>query len=108
MREIQVDMTAIADRPQASEDGPASSGRSRSLVERHARESLRPDDLPALLTVDETASLLRTSRKAIYAMTGRAQLPGVTRIGRRVLVRSRELLHWLDQKGALSPKEYER
>ena len=65
-------------------------------------------DLPALLTVDETASLLRTSRKAVYAMVERSQLPGVTRLGRRVLVRSRELLHWLDQKSALSLKEYRR
>jgi len=72
--------------------------------------SVRPDpnDLPTLLTVDETAWLLRTSRKAVYAMAERAQLPGVTRIGRRVLVRSRELLHWLDQKSALSLKGYER
>ena len=66
---------------------------------------MNPNDLPTLLTVDETASLLRTSRKAVYAMAERAQLPGVTRIGRRVLVRSRELLHWLDQKSALSLKE---
>ena len=29
---------------------------------------MNPDDLPTLLTVDETASLLRTSRKAVYAM----------------------------------------
>jgi len=66
---------------------------------------MNPNDLPTLLTVDETASLLRTSRKAVYAMAERAQLPGVTRIGRRVLVRSRELLHWLDQKSALSLEE---
>lgn len=66
---------------------------------------MNPNELPTLLTVDETAALLRTSRKAVYAMAERAQLPGVTRIGRRVLVRSRELLHWLDQKSALSLKE---
>ena len=66
---------------------------------------MNPNDLPTFLTVDETASLLRTSRKAVYAMAERAQLPGVTRIGRRVLVRSSELLHWLDQKSALSLKE---
>ena len=54
-------------------------------------------ELPLLLTADEAASLLRTTRKAIYVMAGRRQLPGVTHIGRRVLVRRDDLLHWLDQ-----------
>ena len=59
---------------------------------------------PLLLTVDETAELLRTSRKAIYAMVERSQVPGVTRIGRRVLVRSDVLLDWIRQKSTPSPK----
>ena len=58
-----------------------------------------------LLTVDEAADLLRTTRSAIYAMVERRQLPGVIRIGRRVLVRADDLLDWLDQKCAPSPKE---
>lgn len=61
--------------------------------------------LPSLLTVDETAELLRTTRKAIYTMVERAQLPGVTRIGRRLLFRRAVVLDWLDHKSALSPKE---
>jgi excisionase family DNA binding protein len=60
------------------------------------------ESLPLLLTVSETATLLRTSRKAIYAMIERALLPGVVRIGRRVLVRRDDLLHWLSQKSAPS------
>ena len=60
---------------------------------------------PQFLTVDEVAALLRTSRKAIYAMVERGQLPGVTRIGRRLLFRRDALLHWLDRKSALAPKE---
>ena len=64
--------------------------------------------LPVLLTPDETAELLRTSRKAVYAMTERGQLPGVTRIGRRVLYRRDDLLDWLDQKRTPSPKEQRR
>jgi excisionase family DNA binding protein len=64
-----------------------------------------PHPLPFLVTVDEAALLLRTSRRAIYAMVERHQLPGVARIGRRVLFRSADLLDWLDQKSALSLKE---
>ena len=61
--------------------------------------------LPLLLTVDEAASLLRTTRRALYIMLERHQLPGVTRIGRRVLFRSADLLDWLHQKRAPSPEE---
>ena len=72
-------------------------------------DSRRPLDqhrpLPVLLTVDEAADLLRTSRRAIYAMIARRQLPGVVRLRRRVLVRADDLLHWLDQKRASSPEE---
>jgi len=61
--------------------------------------------LPPFLTPGETARLLRTTRKAVYVMVARGQLPGVTRLGRRVLVRRDDLLHWLNQKRAPSPKE---
>ena len=54
--------------------------------------------LPLLITADEVAELLRTTRKAIYVMAERHLIPGVTRIGRRVLFRSDEVLDWLDQK----------
>jgi excisionase family DNA binding protein len=61
--------------------------------------------LPVLLTVNEAADLLRTTRRAIYAMIERQQLPGVIRVRRRVLLRADDLLDWLDQKRAPSPKE---
>ncbi len=60
------------------------------------------DGQPLLLTVDEVATLLRTSRKAIYAMVDRRQLPGVIRLGRRVLVRRGDLLDWLHESRAPS------
>jgi excisionase family DNA binding protein len=56
------------------------------------------------LTVPEVAALLRTSPKAIYAMAERHQLPGVRRIGRRLLIRQDELLDWLDHNCAPSPR----
>ena len=60
--------------------------------------------VPRFLNVDEAAELLRTTRRAIYAMVERRQLPGVVRLRRRVF-RSDVLLDWLDQKCAPSPKE---
>jgi len=62
-------------------------------------------DLPVLLTVRDAAALLRTSVKAVYAMVERRQLPGVVRLGRRVLIRSEVLLNSLDQSRAPSLKE---
>ena len=67
-----------------------------------------PSALPLLLTPDEVADLLRTTRTAVYAMAERGQLPGVTRIGRRLLVNRKRLIDSLDQKSALSPKESRR
>ena len=57
---------------------------------------------PTLLLVSEVAAILRTSPKAVYAMVERGQLPGVVRLGRRVLVRRDDLLHWLRHKSAPS------
>jgi excisionase family DNA binding protein len=59
---------------------------------------------PSLLLVSEVATLLRTSSKAVYAMIERGLLPGVVRIGRRVLIQRDDLLHWLRQKSAPSPE----
>jgi excisionase family DNA binding protein len=64
--------------------------------------------LPILLTVDDVAKLLRTSDRAIYAMIERRQLPGIVRIGRRVLFRSADLLDWLNQKSAPSHRSEQR
>ena len=63
------------------------------------------DQLPVFLTPDEAANLLRTTRKAIYVKIERRQLPGVTRIGKRILIRTRLLLDWLDQQCASSLQE---
>jgi hypothetical protein len=54
-------------------------------------------------TANEAATLLRTTRRAIYVMADRGLLPGLTRIGRRLLFRTDPLLHWLDPKTAPSP-----
>lgn len=53
-----------------------------------------------LLTADEVAVFLRTTKPAVYAMIERGQIPGVVRIGRRVLVRAVDLRQHL---GLLEP-----
>ena len=78
---------------------------SPGVEQRASLETGSITQLPRLLSVDEAADLLRTSRRAIYAMVERRQLPGVIRIRRRVLLRADDLLHWLDQKRAPSLKE---
>lgn len=61
----------------------------------------RPDGLPLYLTADDAATVLRTTRKAIYAMVERRTFPGVRKIGRRLLIRTEDLLRWIDQQDAL-------
>lgn len=61
-----------------------------------------PLSLPILLTCGEVAELLRTTRKAVYAMVERGQVPGVIRIGRRVLFQQQTLVDWLGQKSSPS------
>ena len=80
--------------------GRTRAGRALSSEDRPHRATL-----PVLLTVDDAADLLRTTRRAIYAMVERRQLPGVIRVRRRVWLRAVDLLHWLDQNRAPSPKE---
>lgn len=50
-----------------------------------------------LMTPDEVATVLRTSRAAVYKMQERGQLPGVRRIGRRLLFDRATLLDWMGQ-----------
>ncbi len=76
-----------------------------NVTDRQRQDAPRESNLPSLLTVSDVAALLRTTSKAVYAMIERSQLPGVIRIGRRVLVCEDRLLDWLRQKSAPSLKE---
>ena len=62
-----------------------------------------PDTLPYLLRPDEAAELLRTTRKAIYALVERGRLPS-TRVGRRLLIPRDDLLRLLRESRAPSPE----
>jgi excisionase family DNA binding protein len=81
-------------------DGVKHSGRVLNRQHESGRAAL-----PVLLTVDQAADLLRTTRRGIYAMIERRQLPGVIRVRRRVLLRADDLLDWLNQKCAPSLEE---
>ena len=85
--------------PHAPRSAAATDGATPHVERRRTRA------MPMLLTADEAADLLRTTRRAIYAMVERGQLPGVVRVRRRVLFKSDALLHWLEQKSAPSPEE---
>ena len=69
---------------------------------RTRRDPVTPQSVPALLTCAEVAKLLRTTRRAVYIMVERGQLPGVVRLGRRVLVRQDAMVEFLRQKSAPS------
>lgn len=47
--------------------------------------------------------MLRTTRKAVYAMVYRGALPGVVRLSRRILVDSHELQAWLERQVGKPP-----
>ena len=58
-------------------------------------DALGSPPLPHILTTDEVAQLLRTSRKVVYEMVRLGQLPGVIRLGRRVLFRRDRLVEFI-------------
>jgi excisionase family DNA binding protein len=96
----------VADRRSAR----AHRGRRRADRQVRSAHRQRPSQssVPFLLTVDEVADALRTTRKAVYAMIERGYLPGLVRVRRRILVRQASLLQWLQEKGAPSLRETER
>lgn len=55
-----------------------------------------------LLTVEEVAALLRTTKKAVYLQAERNQLPGIVKLGRRLLFRRDDVRTYL---GLASDKE---
>jgi hypothetical protein len=67
------------------------------------RPRVLPGGWPSFLTASEIAMHIRASRRAVYAMAERAHLPGVTRVGRRWLVRCDDLLPSRDESRAASP-----
>ena len=84
----------------------AGSGRDEAACRAEATRRALPVTFAGF--VPEVADVLRTSPKAIYSMAERGQLPGVVRIGRRLLVKRAELLLFVDHTCALSSSEKRR
>ena len=51
--------------------------------------------LPLLLKVDEVAELLRVTKRSIYTMVDRGQIPGITKVGGRLRFRRDAIEAWL-------------
>jgi len=56
--------------------------------------------LPAVITVDELAELLRVERKTAYAAVTRGEIPGVRRLGRCIRISRDAVIRWLDEGDA--------
>lgn len=67
-------------------------------------------ELPAVLTPDDLAGLLRVRRRAVLDAIQRGELPGVRRVGRRIRADRDTVLRWLTdgrgqaRKSPLFPK----
>lgn len=62
------------------------------------------DRRPYMLTADEVArDYLRTRRDVVYEMAREGRLPGVVRIGRKVLFRRDRLLQFLTERESSVP-----
>ncbi len=51
--------------------------------------------LPAVLIVDDLATLLRLDRKTVYAALNNGDIPGARRIGRTIRISRDAVLRWL-------------
>lgn len=61
---------------------------------------LDPAELPAIITVDEASALLRVSKKAVYDMLRRDQLPGARKVGRSWRMHRDTILDWIRGGGS--------
>ncbi len=58
------------------------------------------ENLPQVLTVDETAKILRINRTTAYEMVRQKKIPSI-KIGRRIIVPKDVLFKWLESCGDL-------
>lgn len=82
--------------------------RELAQVQAGSPSSITPEGQPpldkAVYTAEEVARLLGCSPKAVYAKVSRGQLPGAFRVGRSLRFRGRELLPFILEGRAPSPR----
>ena len=61
-------------------------------------------DTPELLTIQETARLLRIGRNTCYELVRQQRIPAV-RVGRRLLIPRARLLQWIDASATAPASE---
>jgi excisionase family DNA binding protein len=61
-------------------------------------------ELPAVLTPDDLAALLRVRKRAVLDAIQRGELPGVRRVGRRIRADRDTVLRWLADGRGQTPK----
>jgi excisionase family DNA binding protein len=65
-------------------------------------DTVEERSLPAVLSVDEVAVLLRVNRKTAYEAVARGDIPGTRRVGRAIRIDRDVVLDWLLGKGRVS------
>lgn len=77
---------------------PVPSDRNKAIAPEHGSGAVSSPDvlaLPPLMTVEELAVLLQTSKGAVYARHARGGIPGALRLGRTLRFDRRIIVHWL-------------
>jgi excisionase family DNA binding protein len=65
----------------------------------------RPNaELPAILTPDDLAALLRIRKRAVLDAIQRGELPGIRRVGRRIRADRDTVLRWLADGRGQAPR----
>lgn len=64
----------------------------------HQDEAAAAASTSPMLTTADVAHLLRISREVVYQRIARAQLPGVVRVGRKILIRRDRVMRWLSKE----------
>lgn len=61
-----------------------------------------------LLTIDEVCDILKCSKPTLYAKHSRNELPGVSKVGKRLLFNRQVLLEWIASTESKTTKQIQQ